>query len=341
MAPIFIHSSWRTSSTWIWQQFRYLPETLCFYEPFNEDLSTMSRQTVQERGVDSWQSGHADTAPYFIEFTPLIRRSGGVRLHQPSMAYDWFIPAGGLDGSLRPDEIRYVSLLLRAARKIDRTPVLGFTRSLGRVTPLKRTFGGVHLFLLRNLWGQWMSFLDQRRKGENFFYYILRVIANQPDDRFLTDIHNFYFRRCVELAAGHGALAQVGAVPPATFTRLIFDVLPEGEMFEMFMAIHLYLSLNAAFEVDLIIDSTEIARNDEYRRQCEADIRQATGLSVDFSGGRQKTLRVEMINGAVDWRRIRQHAELAVTLLRDRHDQTILERLADRWVAAALAESLA
>lgn len=339
--PVFLHSSWRTSSTWLWQQFRNLPETLCFYEPFNEDLPTISRQTALERGVDSWKSGHARTAAYYLEYLPLIRKSGGVRLNQPPFAYDWFIPVGGLAGTLRPAEIRYVSLLIRAAQKRDRTAVLGFTRSLGRITPLKKVFGGTHLFLFRNLWGQWMSFLDQKRKGENFFYYIMRVVADQPEDRFLTDIHNFYFRRSVTLAANLGVLTQLGGLPTQKFTRIVFDLLPEGEMFEMFMAIHLYLYLHAAFSADVIVDSTEMARNPDYRRQCETEVTRITGLRVDFSGGKQETQRIEMLNGAIDWQRIEQHAGLAVASLQHLHDRSGLERLADHLMRTAIRESQA
>ena len=340
-APVFLHSSWRTSSTWLWQQFRYLPETLCFYEPFHENLVKMTRQTAGEFDANSWGSGHAQTAPYFFEFLPLIRKGGGVRLYRQSFAYDRFIPDGGLTGSLTPDEIRYVALLLRTACKNDRTPVLGFTRSLGRIAPLKSVFGGIHVFLLRNLWGQWMSVLDQRRKGGTsvFFYNILRVVADQPNDRFLTDIHNFYFRRCVELAARHRVLGQLGALPPTQFNQLVFDLLPEGEMFEMFMAIHLYLYLHAFFCADVAVDSTELARNPDYRRQCEEEVQQATGLAVDFSSARQESLRIEMINGTIDWGRIEQHASLAVASLAQHHDRAILDRLADRMLQAAFAES--
>ena len=337
--PVFLYSSWRTSSTWLWQQFRSLPETLCFYEPFNEDLAgKMTHQMARERGADSWQSGHAQSAPYFLEYMKLIRKSGGIRLNQPSFAFDWYVPEGGLNGSLRPAEVKYLALLLRTAGKQGRIPVLGCVQSLGRMIPIKRNFGGVHLFLHRNLWGQWMSFLDQRRKGQEYFYRLVRVLADQPQDRFLTDIHNFYFRRCIELASGHGVLGQLGGVPPAKLVRLVFDLLPEGQMFEMFMAVHLYLYLHAFCSADVALDSTRMARDPDYRRQCEADVLRATGLAVDFSGSRQDTQRIEMINGAVDWPRIAQHARLAAASLQDFHDRAVLDRMADDLIAATIAE---
>src|ERR671916_606203 len=73
---VFIHSSWRTSSTWFWQKFRTLPTTLCFYEPFNPQLSIISRETAATLDPKSWKldsgipiaSGHPGDLPYFVEF---------------------------------------------------------------------------------------------------------------------------------------------------------------------------------------------------------------------------------------------------------------------------------
>ncbi|MBV8337057.1 MAG: hypothetical protein JO358_16800, partial [Alphaproteobacteria bacterium] len=41
--PVFIHSSWRTSSTWVWLKFRQLPVTLSYYEPFHGLLAKRPR----------------------------------------------------------------------------------------------------------------------------------------------------------------------------------------------------------------------------------------------------------------------------------------------------------
>ena len=77
--PIFIHSSWRTSSTWFWSKFRQLPETLAFYEPLTMFLNTITRAQALAYDHDAWGSGHSATDPYFLEFVPLIRRTGGVQ----------------------------------------------------------------------------------------------------------------------------------------------------------------------------------------------------------------------------------------------------------------------
>ena len=104
--PVFIHSAPRTSSTWFWAKFRELPSTLCFYECFNEAMAWLDRDQASVRDSKSWDSRHSQAEPYYKEFVPLIRRSGGVRLFQPAMTNQWFMPIGGLKGELRQSEKR-------------------------------------------------------------------------------------------------------------------------------------------------------------------------------------------------------------------------------------------
>ena len=43
MAPVFIHSLFRTGSTYIWLKFRNNEQYYCYYEPFHEVLSILTR----------------------------------------------------------------------------------------------------------------------------------------------------------------------------------------------------------------------------------------------------------------------------------------------------------
>ena len=168
--PIFIHSNWRVSHTWFWLKFREHQSTLCFYEPFHERLQTLTRSEACSLGPNSWNSGHPPTESYFREFVPLIRKAGGVRLFVPEISYGWFLPADGLTGDLRAEEIKYLALLIRHARRLRRIPVFGFARSLGRLAAIKNRFPGVHIFQYRNLWTQWVSLIDQRQNGNKYIF---------------------------------------------------------------------------------------------------------------------------------------------------------------------------
>ena len=113
--PIFIHSSWRSSSTWFFFKFRKLSQTECFNEPFNEDLITISRSKASSATPQSWDSHHPAGDPYYLEYLPLISDAGGVKLFDAHMPFDWFIPDGGLRGELRPSEKHYLKSLIQQA----------------------------------------------------------------------------------------------------------------------------------------------------------------------------------------------------------------------------------
>ena len=76
-----IHSSWRTSSlasSWFFFKFRSFKETMCFDEPFNEDLKEISREKASSADPQSSDSHHPASDPYYLEYLPLISNPGGV-----------------------------------------------------------------------------------------------------------------------------------------------------------------------------------------------------------------------------------------------------------------------
>ena len=187
-SPIFLHSSWRASHTWFWLKFRKHPATVCFYEPFHESLGTLTRSEAESRYPDSWNSRHPSTEPYLLEFIPLIRKAGGVRLFVPEISYRWFLPVGGHTGNLHPEEIKYLALLIRHADRLRRTPVFGFTRSLGRLPAIKKQFPGIHIFQHRNLWTQWMSWIDYKKNNNEYFLHRVLEIMIVTKDPYLSSI---------------------------------------------------------------------------------------------------------------------------------------------------------
>src|SRR5262245_24895950 len=86
LAPlVFIHSAHRASSTWFWSKFRDLSSTQCYYEPFNFSLQWITSEKASWLGGDSWDSRHAPTKPYYQEYAPLIKPTGGVDRFDPAM----------------------------------------------------------------------------------------------------------------------------------------------------------------------------------------------------------------------------------------------------------------
>ena len=333
--PIFIHSSWRTSSTWFWSKFRQLPSTLAFFEPFNQFLNTITAEEALAFSHQIWGSRHSPTEPYCFEYLPLIRRSGGVRLFKDSFPFDWFIPDGGLQGKLRREEIRYVALLLREARRRGRVPVLGFCRSLGRMAALKEVFGGLNIFLVRNLWRHWISYVALREQGDPFFYDTVPLLVNRQDDPFLSYLANYYLDR-VASPPDEASSSQIVGTPRG---QELLAALPKADMFGMFMGLHIYLYLSAQMSADLTVDTTRMARDRKYRSAIEDELRQRTHLPISFGDSKDLGTHSDQDPDQIDWDAIREHADKAIHCLGPIGDATVLARWAKNRINDAFVES--
>ena len=295
LPTVFIHSGFRTSSTWLWKHFREKPAFCAYYEVFHEAMGGLSMDTARSVQSDQWRSRHPTSAPYFLEFIPLLNRSGGVRdfTDEPALAAN-FVPMGGLDGDLPSGEARYVASLIKNAHEAGRIPVLTCTRTLGRSAALKRKFGGVHILLHRNLFHQWNSFSGQHRTGNLYFLdYLFQIIFRSKDDAFMDLLKTF--------------------APTGMETN--FQAALEGrydDAFAIFVSWHVYMTIHAARSADVVIDVTRLAAKPEYRVEVQDQIRTVTGQSLNLGD----------VAAHVDapWRPIRDLAttQLTVRLLVDR-----------------------
>ncbi|HTV43953.1 MAG TPA: tetratricopeptide repeat protein [Stellaceae bacterium] len=314
--PCFLHSSWRTGKTWFFFLFRHFPETMCFYEPFNEALASLTPDEAVRLGPQSWESGHPSTASYWREYLPLIRKSRGVRLFQPEMPYDWFIPVGGLHGDLRAAELKYLALLTRYAQRRRQIPVFGFSRSLGRIHPIKQRFSGKHIVIIKNLWDQWLSYLAQREANNPYFVRsIFRVIHNQ--DPFIAYLRDFY----------SGLKASTDDDPDAVTSQSseqkidnILMTLSDSDIFSIFVALHVYLYCNARSAADVLVDSTRLAADQKYREATASDLRELTGLRLSLTDAKE-TLSFASADHPINRDRIESHVRIAVSMGREGQSQ--------------------
>lgn len=182
---LFIHSSFRTGSTWFFEKLRRLPTTLCYYEIFHERLNTLDMKELERFGAASWDSNHPAGEPYFKEFAPLLRSGGGVRRFRREFSYARMTPGPAGSGALSEAEVRYVESLVEHARKQNKIPVLTGCRTLARAPALKACFGGFHIVLQRPLRDQWNSYVRLHDNGSFYFLNsIIEVLANANHDPF-------------------------------------------------------------------------------------------------------------------------------------------------------------
>lgn len=273
---LFIHSSFRTASTWLWAKFRQ-PGVLALCEPFNEFLGEVTLDNIEDRRPDSWQSGHPETGPYFIEYAPLVGGIG-VKHYKSDFAFERFIPTDGLLGKIESDEEVYLKGLVKLGQRSGQLPVLGCTRSLGRAFGIKQALGGSHIFLYRPLLDQWLSYWSQFEAGQPYFLQTVgRTVCMNCGRVPLFD------RLANRLWVGEDVPGNI-----AGFTDL-------EAAFEAFLASHLYLYSAAHKWADLVISTRQLAADPRYARETEAQLFGLSQLRLSLSDATRNVAKVHRI----------------------------------------------
>ncbi len=255
---IFIHSSFRTGSTWFQSRFRQ-NEAFCTYtEIFNEHLASCRLDNLHRIDHASWSSRHPPSIPYFAEYAPLFRDNGQLEGFRREFAFERYFPSS--TDSLPSDEYAYVSSLIETARKQGKIPVLTCTRSIGRITALKKAFGGFHIFLYRDLFNQWCSYTELAVGGNRYFLDTVDMIIKSSGDERLKSI-------CAVFNTGT-------TTPQDSFT------------FVRFCLLHLFLYQMASDACDFPVFMGDLSLH-EIRSELEKTVHSLTGQMVSFSGYRE------------------------------------------------------
>ncbi|MGO4171781.1 hypothetical protein [Bosea sp. TAF32] len=255
--PIFVVSSFRTSSTWLWLKIRSSANAMAYCEIFHEALSTISSREAVQISASSWQSKHPLSAPYFVEFLPLLKDGGGVDGYLPEMAFERFIPLDGVDGELSSSEVDYIARLIEHARRCRKIPVLTCTRALGRAKAIKKVFDFRVVFLYRNIFHQWASYCQQSMLGNNYFIDTIdKTLYRSRQDPFLRNVSEWFHARkssgsCIEL-------------------------------FYTFLLMHVYLAAVGHDAADLTINATKIASDPQLNREAADQLSQLVLSPVDL-----------------------------------------------------------
>ncbi|MDO6413668.1 hypothetical protein Q4F19_04665 [Sphingomonas sp. BIUV-7] len=284
-SAIFVHSSFRTGSTWLWSLFRTNTKFCAYYEIFNEYLATLSLDTLNH-SHDKWNSHHPPTAPYFIEFAPLIAADGGVCHYESGMALARFFPAKDEIGDpvLSDAERCYTASLINAAHVAGRVPVLSCTRSLARIGALKRAHGGLHIALVRPLLAQWFSYSDQFAAGNDYFLRsVLTTVFSTSADPVANTLQRF--ARSAELADTDG-------------------LRPNDDVLICFLVLHIYLEHLARLDADLVVSLDGLAEGAEERAALETAVTAHSGLPFSVAGAKSTIAAPDLL--VLDLERVEQ-----------------------------------
>lgn len=175
MSPIFIHSLFRTGSTYIWLKFRNSRERCCYYEPFNEVLSVLTNDISCELNesfaVDVL--GHPQIRrPYFYEYEKLlIDNIRGVPWFQKSFVADEFCFVSNTNKL-----IKYINFLISSSG--NRRSIFQFCRSSLRIDWFVRNYpDACNIYIVRNPRDNWASYVVNSHKGNNYFIVMNLLFA--------------------------------------------------------------------------------------------------------------------------------------------------------------------
>lgn len=170
-SPIFVHSLWRSGSTYIFHAFRRSSAGYwCYQEPVHEEA------VLRANDPDGLLKSDKELArrlrhpeldkPYFQEL--FETHSSWNALVKKSILYDEYF------SSVCSDALSaYLKSLITAARG---RPVIQECRTSNRIGVIKKAVGGVHLYLWRNPWDQWWSF-----KCAEYFDVVAQLVVNAPE----------------------------------------------------------------------------------------------------------------------------------------------------------------
>jgi hypothetical protein len=265
---IFLHSGFRSGSTWFWHRFREAGGTHAYYEPFHEVLAMLSAEALSEFGPQHWGSGHPGlAAPYFAEYRHLLRPEGGVRRYETRLAAEAYYETG-------PDEAQagYIRGLADHARQAGKLPVFGFCRSLGRVPWFAALGQGINIATWRNPWDQWVSCHDQAAVQQNWYFlfrYVLFACFGARHPR----LGSFFSGLELPPAPEGIATAQLATL------LAYFDAANMETLFRIFLRVYMLDTLISLDQADYTVDLDALSDDPERRREVASELRELTGLA--------------------------------------------------------------
>lgn len=273
MRALFIHSGWRTGSTYVWTKFRQHAGCVGFYEPFNEMLSAMSPTDIYTARHDLAALKHSEIGlPYFHEYIPLLGPKGHPLFKLEFSYRNYFM----VDEPL-PDQRAYVESLLGAAGKLGRLPTLGFVRSLGRVAWFRRSFAdAVNIVVLRSPVGQWLSARQLALEHQHEFFDPMQTLILAQARGSATLVAEAQ-RLGVPRFEDHPLYAAI------ELARQMSAKTPPAERFARFAALYALSYLAALPNADLAIDMDRLSAEASYQAETAQAIRRLTGVEIDFS----------------------------------------------------------
>lgn len=265
-SPVFIHSIYRSGSTYLFNVFRRSGRGYwCYQEPAHEALLLLNSGDPEKLLANWWREvaqglRHPKlTKPYFWEYVQIKDAISG--LFYKSFSYeDSFV---GEELPLK--QAKYFRALIDNAKG---RPVLQFCRSVGRAAALKSEFGGIHIYLWREPRSQWWSF-----KINDYFDAAIQLTYNAVGlPPVLKEIRQRW---------GISQFRSKDVVSELSDARL--QQLPSAANYSVFYGLWLYAFIEAEEYADISINIDKLGNMENYRIETKALLERLGIDGLDFS----------------------------------------------------------
>lgn len=281
---IYLHSSWRAASTYVWAKFRPHPDVYCYFEPLNEHLATATPEFIDS--FCPWMNAHHPElgAPYLEEFRPLICLGGGIPGFPRHLTFGRYCAR---DDTSLPELESYLANLGRHASRQGRRPVYGFVRTGLRVGWFRARTAGTHIFVRREPRRQFVSMLNQAKQGNAYFLLCgLFILSQNLDEPAFAPLLSVIDLPALVKSHGTREFAQ---------RRFAHDA-PLRELYIIFYFMRLLARQLGEARCDLVIDIDRLSLEASYRHEVEVRLGDLTGMAISFADS-----QVERYDAQLRW----------------------------------------
>ena len=261
---IFVHSLFRSGSTYIYNVLKRTGRFHVYHEPFHEVISTPQSEWGELVGrkdkLKTILRHDFLVGGYFGEYSHLISKIE--KSFNKNLSYDYYF----LSSDDQADDLKiYVDVLINGAPK---APILQCTRTSGRIEWFKRNYESKHIFLLRNPWDQWYSY-----KVDPYISTTSRLTYSQSNiPPVMKDVLD---------ASGVLPLTGVDSQEKIIY-GFNHPITPAADYF-LFFGLWVYAFISGKQHCDLFIDMDALSADDEYREKCILDLEHLFIKDVDLS----------------------------------------------------------
>lgn len=171
--PIFIHSMFRTGSSYLWKKLDAHRKVTCYYEPLHESLAGLDHKTIQKNAENTAAfHGRLGSTNYWANYSSLLSDKKGVKGYDKKFAYNDYCRA-----SPYAEFFSYISGLIEASG--ESRAILQFNRTALRQRWFVDNYkDSLNIYLLRNARSQFNSYFETytRTNGSGFLRTQLAIV---------------------------------------------------------------------------------------------------------------------------------------------------------------------